>query len=58
MTSGRHLSLRSVSLKLVERLAMRPATGVVDGDGVMRLGSPTSDPTDPEATGPEIPLSC
>ena len=47
-----------VLLKMVERLAMRPATGVMDGDGVKRLGSPTSDLTDPEVTGPGIPLSC
>ena len=34
---------------------MRPATGVMDGDGVKRMGSPTSDPTDPEITEPGIP---
>ena len=42
---------------MVERLAMRPATGAVDGDDVMGLGLPTPDHTDPEAAGPEIPLS-
>ena len=47
----------SPQFKAVGHLAMRPATGAVDGDDVMDLGLPTPDHIDPEAAGPEIPLS-